>query len=92
MEHHPNVGPVAGQGLAFPGEWLAVDEHLAAVDRLQPVMQRMSVDLPDPEGPSRTTTSPFSTVRSIPCSTRLVPNDELTSRISTRARSTTGAR
>lgn len=36
-------------------------------------IERNTVDLPDPEGPKRTTCSPLLTVRSIPCSTSLVP-------------------
>ncbi len=37
--------------------------------------QRRSVDLPDPEAPIRHTTSCSATVRSIPSSTTVLPND-----------------
>ena len=36
-------------------------------------MQRSIVDLPEPDGPAITTTSPRSIVRSMPSSTRLSP-------------------
>eukprot|EP01133_Synstelium_polycarpum_P001902 gene1901-2182_t len=37
------------------------------------LMQRSRVDLPEPDGPIRHTTSPLATSRSTPCSTRWVP-------------------
>ncbi len=39
----------------------------------RPLMHRSMVDLPDPDGPAITTTSPRSIVRSMPSSTRLSP-------------------
>src|SRR5690606_13281307 len=39
------------------------------------LMQRSSVDLPEPDGPMRQTTSPGSTVRSIPLRTSTSPYD-----------------
>jgi len=39
------------------------------------LMHRHSVDLPDPEGPMTTTTSPRPTSRSMPTSTGVAPND-----------------
>ena len=43
--------------------------------------QRSSVDLPDPDGPITHTTSPWSTWKSMPLSTSLVPKDLCRSRI-----------
>src|SRR5688572_2763405 len=53
----------------------------------RPLMQRSIVDLPEPDGPAMTTTSPRSIVRSIPSSTRLSPKLLLTATSSTRRRS-----
>ncbi len=43
-----------------------------------PAMMRSSVDLPQPEGPTKTTNSPSATSRSMPFSTSTLPKDFLT--------------
>src|SRR5271163_794708 len=48
-----------------------------------PASIRNSVDLPQPEGPTRTTNSPSSIPIETPCSTSKPPNDFRTSRICT---------
>src|SRR3546814_12472383 len=44
------------------------------------LMQRMKVDLPEPEGPMTQTTSPFISSSEMPFSTWRLPNDLCTSR------------
>ncbi len=44
-----------------------------ALGRSRPATTASSVDLPQPEGPSSTANSPFSTVRSMPFSTSTGP-------------------
>nr|BFF24395.1 hypothetical protein GCM10025732_23600 [Glycomyces mayteni] len=65
LEHHADVGAQVGERAAFGGEGLpfTVIEPASTVSRR--LMVRHSVDLPEPEGPMRTTTSPSSTVRSM---------------------------
>ena len=46
--------------------------------RSRPLTVRISVDLPDPDGPHTTTTSPVSTASSIPRKTCSLPNHLLT--------------
>src|SRR5262249_11334933 len=46
-----------------------------------PASMRSKVDLPQPEGPTRTTNSPSSIGIDTPCRTSKVPNDLRTSRI-----------
>ncbi|MNT61952.1 hypothetical protein D3C72_1996300 [compost metagenome] len=46
-----------------------------AVISSRPQMRRSSVDFPQPDGPTKATNSPFSTVRSMPFSTFADPND-----------------
>src|SRR5215470_17351881 len=47
----------------------------------RPASMRSSVDLPQPEGPTRTTNSPSSIGIDTPCRTSKLPNDLRTSRI-----------
>src|SRR6202008_3567467 len=47
----------------------------------RPASMRSKVDLPQPEGPTRTTNSPSSMGIVTPCSTSKLPNDLRTSRI-----------
>src|SRR5262245_47934426 len=47
----------------------------------RPASMRSNVDLPQPEGPTRTTNSPSSIGIDTPCKTSKVPNDLRTSRI-----------
>src|SRR3546814_20978396 len=44
------------------------------------LMQRMKVDLPEPDGPMMQTTSPFISSSEMPLSTSRLPNDLCTSR------------
>ena len=48
-----------------------------------PLMQRSSVDLPEPEGPMMHATPPFATRIDTPFSTSTLPNDWCTSMSST---------
>ncbi len=48
----------------------------------KPPIIRSSVDLPEPEGPSRQTSSPSATVRSKLSTARMVPKALVTSRMS----------
>ena len=50
-----------------------------------PASMRSSVDLPQPDGPTRTTNSPSAMSMETPCSTSTVPKDLRTSRIVTTA-------
>ncbi len=42
---------------------------------MRPLMQRRTVDLPEPDGPMMHTTSPFGTSNDTPFSTSTAPND-----------------
>ena len=68
--------PSSGSGLPS----MAIDPDSKVSRRL---MVRQSVDLPDPDGPRTTTTSPLSTVRSMSLSTCSSPKCLLTLEIST---------
>ena len=71
LEHH---------GDAAPGRRQVVDHLPADADRPKvcvssPAMMRRSVDLPQPEAPSRTMNSPSAMSRSTPLSTSVLPKD-----------------
>ncbi len=48
---------------------------LPAVTFSSPAISRSRVDLPQPDGPTKTTSSPGATVRSTPLMTSVPPND-----------------
>ena len=58
---------------------------LPALMSSSPASMRSSVDLPQPEGPTRTMNSPSAMSREMPCSTFVVPKSFLTSRNATEA-------
>ena len=54
LEHHADA-PLLG---LLPGDVLTGHPHLTAIHRVSPASARSRVDLPQPEGPSRVTSSP----------------------------------
>ena len=50
-------------------------ETSPALGGMKPVIMRMVVDLPAPFGPRKPSTSPFSTVKEIPFTAVMRPND-----------------
>src|SRR3979490_2595055 len=82
LEHHRDV--------AFLGldvvDYLVADRNRAGGDVFSsPASIRNKVDLPQPEGPTRTTNAPSSIGTLTPCRTSNPPNDFRTSRICTDA-------
>ena len=62
LEHHRDVA-VLGRHV---GDVAAADRDLAALSSSRPAIMRSSVDLPQPDGPTRTRNSPSAISRSIP--------------------------
>ena len=84
LEDHADVGPQVGQRLAFFGQLLpsmVIVPDWIVSSRL---IARHSVDLPEPDGPRTTTTSPLRTVRLMLCSTWRSPKYLSTSLSTTR--------
>ena len=61
LEHHADVGTQLSK-VGFPViDFGAIDEDLTLLYRSRPLTVLISVDLPEPDGPHTTTTSPFFT-------------------------------
>ncbi len=82
LEDDADPPPDAVDVHAGRGDLVALDDDPTAVDRLERLMQRSRVDLPDPLAPMRHTTSCSATVRSRPRRTSRSPNDFSSSSIS----------
>ena len=84
LEDHADVGPEVGERLALLGQrWpsmVMVPDSIVS-SRL---MARHRVDLPEPEGPRTTTTSPLRTLRLMSCRTCSSPKCFSTSVSTTR--------
>jgi hypothetical protein len=61
LEHHPDVRAQFGQVGLFIVNRGAVDDDLTLLNGSRPLTVLISVDLPEPDGPQTTTTSPFFT-------------------------------
>ena len=97
LEDHADLGALSGTGLVRQGVQLdaspaldlthpdevAVDLDPAASMDSSSLMQRSSVDFPEPDGPMRTVTEPGGTMRSMPRSTCSSPKNLCKSLIST---------
>jgi hypothetical protein len=69
LEDHRDVA-VLGREV---GDVLAADPDAAAVHVLEPASMRSAVDLPEPDGPTRTMNSPSSICRSRESTAAVVP-------------------
>jgi hypothetical protein len=69
LEHHGQAPVGGGDGV----DDLVADGDLAAEMGSSPAIMRRSVDLPQPEGPTKTQNSPCSTCRSMPLMTSTAP-------------------
>ena len=66
LEDHADVSTEVGELLALGRQFFAIDlDRSAEVIVSRRLIVRQSVDLPEPEGPITTTTSPAFTVRSM---------------------------
>ena len=63
LEHHAHIGPVPGEVAAFGGQRLAIDVDRPESMGSSRLIVRQRVDLPLPEGPTTTRTSPRSMLR-----------------------------
>ena len=63
LEHHADFAPDGIDRLGAVIELCPLDDDRALLDLLEALMQRISVDLPDPDGPQSTIFSPLRTVR-----------------------------
>src|SRR4051812_11867694 len=70
-------------GLTSLARWPSIIRSPESMDS-RPAIMRSIVDLPQPEGPTKTRNSPSSTSRSTPLMTSTVPNDLRTLRRLTR--------
>ena len=79
LEDHADVGTQPGQVLALVRQRLAVERDRCRTRSVSSrLIVRHSVDLPEPDGPMTTTTSPRPTVRSMSLSTCRSPKCLLT--------------
>ena len=79
LEHHRDVAILRRAGRSPRGRRSTISPPDTSSS---PAIRRSSVDLPHPEGPTRTRNSPSATSRSTACSTCVVPNALSTARIS----------
>ncbi len=70
LEHEADAPPAerCQTGIAQATDVVAIDAHGPAVGRCRAPTTLISVDFPEPDGPTRATNSPAWTVRSIPAS------------------------
>jgi hypothetical protein len=83
LKDHADVAPHFFDVPEITCQLNAVDNDAAALMGFEPIDARMSVDLPDPDGPQMTMRSPRSTPSVMSRSTWRSPNHLLTPCIST---------